>query len=113
MKLKSNPFIDSLFEGQIDEIYKENAEALKNDLISKTVRSSPHGKPQAKPEFTKPSSRPQNPRIQDKKPQSSGSSRGGFSRGSNRRDRDNSSRRASISKEILLCYLHSPVLRFR
>ena len=67
MKLRSTPFIsDSLFGGQIDEIYKENAEVLKNDLISKTVTSS-HDKPQAsasksvKPEFKKTNPRPQNP----------------------------------------------------
>ena len=77
MKLRSTPFIsDSLFGGQRDEIYKETTEALKNDLISKTV-TFPHGIPQVstpkgvKPEFKKPSLRPQNPRIQDKKPQSS------------------------------------------
>ena len=43
IKLRSTPFIsDSLFGVQIEEIYKENAEALKNDLVSKTVTSS-HG----------------------------------------------------------------------
>ena len=48
MKLRSTSFIsDSLFGGQIDEIYKENAEALKNNLISKTVTSSSQDKPQA------------------------------------------------------------------
>ena len=41
MKLRSTPFIsDSLFGGRIDEIYKENADALKNYLIFETVTSS-------------------------------------------------------------------------
>ena len=61
MILRSTPFISgSLFGGQIDEIYKQNAETLKNDLIFKTVTSF-HGKSQVsasksvKPEFKKPS----------------------------------------------------------
>ena len=111
IKLRSTSFIsDLLFGGQIDKIYKENAEALKNNLISKTVTSS-RGKPQAstsksvKPEFKKPNLRPQNPKIHDKKSQSSyskktiSSSREGCSRGSDRRDRGGYSRRGSISQK--------------
>ena len=46
MKLRLTPFSsDSLFGVLIDEIYKENAEALKNNLVLKKVTSYSHGKP--------------------------------------------------------------------
>ena len=101
-RLRSTPFnSDTLFGGRIDEVYKENAESLRNQLVSNTITSS---QPRAqtstssqgnKPEFKKPPSKPMNPRRPRKeqdqsmprRPTFRGPARGGSSRGNNRRDR--------------------------
>lgn len=111
-QLRSVPIVsDSLFGGKVNEIYKENAETLTNDLISNTVTSS-HQRSKSsfsnkRPTFKKP--QPKNigsrqaPKVSDSRPprKTSGFARGGTGsfRGSFLKDRPFPSRgRASSSK---------------
>lgn len=109
--LRSSPFnADTLFAGRIDKIYKENAEAQRNLLVSSTITSSQSrsqsstSSQRKKPDFKKPQPRSQTIVRQPRKEQDqsqprrySSSTRGGNSRGSTRRERGNFPSRGGAS----------------